>query len=121
MTPDLRSAHWHEVRGRVTGNRLEVYSRLLASGPRTCTELAALMVWDKCSIRPRVTELCELSHAIATGVRRNGEHEFVALTVRDAEALHEAGARRRVATVADEPRSVALAVRSDSTLEFSFL
>jgi hypothetical protein len=76
------------------------------------------MQWDKCSVRPRVTELCELSHAIATGVRRNGEHEFVALTVRDAEALHEAGARRQIAAVADEPRPVASTVNSE--MQFSF-
>lgn len=120
MTPDLRSAHWHEVRARVTGNRLEVYARLLASGPRTCTELAAVMGWDKCSIRPRITELCELSHAIATGIRRNGEHEFVALTARDAEALHAAHARKQVAPVADVPQPVAATVRADSTMEFSF-
>ena len=120
MIPDLRSVHWHEVRGRITGKRLDVYENLLRAGPRTCTELAALIGWDKCSVRPRITELCELSHVIATGIRRNGEHEFVALTARDAAALHEAHARKQVAPVADVPQPVAAAVCAASTMEFSF-
>lgn len=116
-TTDLRSAHWHEVRAKVVGNRLEVYSRLLASGPRTCTELATLMGWDKCSVRPRVTELCELSHAMATGTRRNGEHEFVALTARDAEAMHAVHARQIAPAITLAITPVAA---TDNTLEFSF-
>ncbi len=120
MIPDLRSVHWHEVRGRITGKRLDIYENLLRAGPRTCTELAALIGWDKCSVRPRITELCELSHVIATGIRRNGEHEFVALTARDALALHEAHARKQVAPVADVPQPVAAVAGAASTMEFSF-
>jgi len=94
LTNDLRGIGFAEVRSRITGNRLEVYSRLLAHGPATCTELAAAMGWDKCSVRPRVTELCELAHAVATGNRRNCEHEFVALSAGEAEVLHNAATRR---------------------------
>jgi hypothetical protein len=99
LSIDLRGIGFAEVRSRITGNRLEVYSRLLAHGPATCTELAAVMGWDKCSVRPRVSELCELAHAVATGNRRNSEHEFAALSAGDAEVLHEAATRR------DPPRA----------------
>lgn len=90
LSIDLRGIGFAEVRSRITGNRLEVYSRLLAHGPATCTELAAVMGWDKCSVRPRVSELCELAHAVATGNRRQGEHEFAALSAGDAERIHAA-------------------------------
>jgi len=85
---DLRTIGWSEVKERVTGNRARVHEALLKHGPKTCTELAALIGWDKCSIRPRMTELRQAFHVEPTGVRRDQEHEFRALTVAEAEEAH---------------------------------
>ena len=101
LNNDLRAIGFSEVRGRITGNRLEVYSRLLAHGPATGSELAAVMGWEVTSVRPRLTELCDLHHATATGKRRMCEHEFAALSTTAAEAMHEAATRR--AAPAPEP------------------
>lgn len=88
MNTDLRSVGFAEVRERISGNREIVYASLLRHGPATCNELADAMRWDKTSVRPRVCELVQAYHAVATGIRRNGEHEFRALTHIEAEQFH---------------------------------
>lgn len=103
LNNDLRAIGFSEVRGRITGNRLEVYSRLLAHGPATGSELAAVMGWEVTSVRPRLTELCDLHHATATGKRRMCEHEFSALSTPQAEALHESATRRAEPDPTPEP------------------
>lgn len=103
LNNDLRAIGFSEVRGRITGNRLEVYSRLLAHGPATGSELAAVMGWEVTSVRPRLTELCDLHHATATGKRRMCEREFSALSTPQAEALHESATRRAEPDPTPEP------------------
>lgn len=93
MTTDLRSVGFDEVRARLTENRLRVYDSLLMRGPSTGSEIAAYMRWTVLSVRPRVTELCECFHAVATGERRNGEHVFRAVQPAEAMAMHEAARR----------------------------
>jgi len=88
MNTDLRSVHFAEVRERISGNRQAVYWALLHHGPATAKELADAMRWDKTSCRPRLTELCQCFHAIATGERRNSEHVFRALTETEAQEYH---------------------------------
>ncbi len=88
MTTDLRAVHFSEVRERISGNRQAVYAALLIYGPATAKELADAMRRDKTSTRPRLTELCQCFHAIATGERRNSEHVFRALTRIEAEEYH---------------------------------
>ena len=39
-------------------------------------ELALRLNWDKCSVRPRLTELSELGCAATNGERRNAEHVY---------------------------------------------
>lgn len=90
MSTDLRSVGFAEVRDRLTGNRLKVYAALVAYGPSTASEVAKDLGWDKTSVRPRLTELVDMLHAQPTGVRRNHEHEFRALTDTEAAALHAA-------------------------------
>lgn len=80
MSTDLRTAHWHEIRATLHGKREEVYLALYNYGPSTAKELAARMGWDKCSVRPRLTELCAAYHAEATADRRNGEYVHRALS-----------------------------------------
>ncbi len=86
---DLRTAHWQEIRDTVTGKREQVYLALCTHGPCTARELADAMRWDKTSVRPRLTELCDAYHAQATGERRNGEHVFAALSQSEAHLLWE--------------------------------
>lgn len=95
--PDLRAAHFFEVRERLIGNRLAVYSAMLENGPCTGTELAARMGWTVLSVRPRVSELEAAFHAIPTGRRRDGEHEFRALSASEAELIHSAARQRFLA------------------------
>jgi hypothetical protein len=90
ISTDLRPVGFYEMRERITGNRLEVYARLLDNGPATGSELAAAMGWPVTSVRPRLTELLDLLHAEPTGKRRNSEHEFRALTASQAQAAHAA-------------------------------
>ena len=87
---DMRTAHWNEIRAYVMANREKVYLALLTHGPCTPKELAAHMAWDKTSVRPRITELCEVFHVRATGKRRNSEHEFEALSHAEAHLLWQA-------------------------------
>ena len=93
MSTDLRAVGFEEVRSRLTGNRLAVYEHLLKRGTATAIELAEVMGWDKTSVRPRLCELVAMHHARPTGVRRNHEHEFEAVSVKEAEALHLAEQR----------------------------
>lgn len=90
MSGDLRAVGFAEVRDRLTGNCLKVHAALSLRGPSTCSELAAAMGWPVTSVRPRVTQLVDLFHAQPTGIRRNHEHEFRALSAAEAKQLHDA-------------------------------
>jgi transcription initiation factor IIE alpha subunit len=87
MHKDLRHANWQEIRAYVASGRAKVYAALREHGPCTAKELAERMQWDKTSIRPRLTELCQAYHAQPTGERRNSEHVFTALSPEQAHAL----------------------------------
>lgn len=84
---DLRPIYYHEARERLIGNRLAVYDALLTSGACTGTELAARMGWQVTSVRPRLCELRDMRFAETTGVRRDGEHEFRALSHAEVRAI----------------------------------
>ena len=76
---DLRPVHFAEIAPTLTGKRLEVYLGLQRFGPCTAVELAERMGWDKCSTRPRICELRDMGRVQETGVRRNGQYEFLAV------------------------------------------
>lgn len=86
---DLRPIYFSEAKERLIGNRLAVYDALMR-GPCTGTELAARIGWPVTSVRPRLCELRELRFAETTGVRREGEHEFRALSQVEAQAIIQA-------------------------------
>lgn len=87
---DLRPIYYHEAKDRLIGNRLNVYDALRNYGPPTGTELAKCMGWQVTSVRPRLCELREMRFAETTGVRRDGEHEFRALSHMEAQAIIQA-------------------------------
>ena len=86
---DLRPVYFNEARARLVGNRLAVYMALLDAGPSTPKELAARMGWDVTSVRPRLTEMRQIHAVNTTSIRRNGEHEFRALTASEMQAATE--------------------------------
>lgn len=85
MTPlDFRNATFEQIRERLLGDRLAVYHALLsAPRPLTTRELAAAMGRDPFSVRPRVTELCQLGMAEPAGAggRRGREGRYAAVPI----------------------------------------
>jgi len=110
MTTDLRAVGFSEVRERLVGNRLAVYAALLDNGPCTGTELAVRMNWTVLSVRPRVSELEAAFHVVPTGRRRNGEHEFRALPVSEAQTAHASARQTFLALENNKPAPVSVAV-----------
>lgn len=92
MSTDLRKVHYREIAVHLNPMRRRVHEKLGYLGRATAKELAEYMATDKCSVRPRLTELYQLGLAEETGVRRNGEHEFRFV------GLVEAESRRRCET-----------------------
>lgn len=76
MSTDLRNIHYREIRDFLNPMRRRVHEKLGLIRRATAKELAEYMNLDKCSVRPRLTELQHLGLAELTGIRRNGEHEF---------------------------------------------
>ncbi len=73
MNPtECRDITWTEMQGRIVGLRADMHEGLRMHGPCTTRQLAERMRRDILSVRPRVTELCELGFAECTG-REGGE------------------------------------------------
>ena len=85
---DLRKIHFAEIRNTLIGKRAVIHDRMRLFSPCTPRELSEQIGWDKCSTRPRCTELLQAGLLETTGIRRNGEHElrFVPLAVAEARA-----------------------------------
>lgn len=64
MSPaTIRDLNWHELQSRLSGLRASVYEALRMHGPCTTRQLAAKAGLDILTVRPRVTELCQLGFA----------------------------------------------------------
>lgn len=64
MTPSaIRDLNWTELQSRVSGLRATVHEALRMHGPCTTRQLAARAGLDILTVRPRVTELCQLGFA----------------------------------------------------------
>jgi len=57
---ELRNLTWSHIQTRLVGLRQIVYEKLAARGPSTTRQLAAFAGLDLLTVRPRVTELCQL-------------------------------------------------------------
>lgn len=98
-TTDYRDMTWEQVRGHLVEDRLKVYDSLMVWGPCTTRQLAAFMGRDVLSVRPRVTELCQMGFAVeaevaaekrrADGAAREGYYETVPMAL--AESAHKFG------------------------------
>jgi hypothetical protein len=64
---DIRNANWDEIRDCLAGVRLAVHNALSVLGPCTTMALAEKSGITPFTVRPRVTELCELGFAELCG------------------------------------------------------
>ena len=97
---DFRNMTWGSIQERLVSDRLEVYQALQVWGPCTTRQLANLMGQDLLSVRPRVTELCQMGFAretdvlevrrVSDGAKREGYYR--ALSLDEAEHAHRYGA-----------------------------
>lgn len=73
MTPrDISQENWRNIQEKLQGLREQVYRGMLAAGPQTTCDLADITDIPLLTVRPRVTELCELGLAEPAG--RSGRH-----------------------------------------------
>jgi len=97
---DYRQMTWEAIQERLTSDRLAVWHALQVWGPRTTRQLAKMMDKDILSVRPRVTELCQMGFAKevdvpehkrqADGAAREGY--YLAVGMGEAEHAHRHGA-----------------------------
>jgi len=97
---DYRDMTWQEVRGHLVEDRLKVYDSLCVWGPCTTRQLAGFVNMDLLTVRPRVTELCQMGLAVemdvaperrrADGAMREGYYK--AVPVGEAERARRYGA-----------------------------
>ena len=64
--------NWHNIQQKLQGLREQVYRAMLMAGPQTTQDLADIVDLSILTVRPRVTELCELGLAELAG--RSGRH-----------------------------------------------
>jgi len=77
---DIRNESFHEISGRLAGDRERVYLALAVSGGVTTRQLADRMGVEMGCVRPRVTELCQIGAVKLVG-RTNHEGLYQVLTV----------------------------------------
>jgi hypothetical protein len=80
----LRDAWWREIRGKLNGTRVAVYRALATAGePLTTDAIADRSGISLLTVRPRVTELCQVG--LAEFVDRTGHHgRYRAIPIRQA-------------------------------------
>ena len=68
MTPvDIRNENFEAIFGRLTEMRFQAWVALKMYGPGTTREIAGAAGMDILTLRPRVTELCDLGFAYLAG------------------------------------------------------
>jgi hypothetical protein len=68
MNPsEIRDMNWQQIQDALTGARQSVYNALAATGPCTTLQLAERSGISAFTVRPRVTELCEMCLAECVG------------------------------------------------------
>jgi predicted transcriptional regulator len=82
MTPSAAIAldNWQRIQEKLQGLREEVYRAMLKAGPQTTLGIAAASNLSLLTVRPRVTELCELGLAEFAGrLGREGIYRAIPL------------------------------------------
>ena len=91
---DYRNATWLEIQGKLEGHRARVYQALILHGPITTRDLSARIGIDILTVRPRVTELCQLGLARCTEEEHCREGRYLAIPIHQAKADFEQRATR---------------------------
>jgi predicted transcriptional regulator len=92
---DYRNAQWADIQGKLEGYRAKVYNNLFLHGAATTRELAARIPMDILTVRPRVTELCQLGFArIVPGHEHEREGTYEAVPIHAAKAEFERQKKR---------------------------
>jgi len=89
---DYRDATWAEIESQMAGRRLEVYQALQRHGPCTTARLADAADMSILTVRPRVTELCQMGLArLSDCASAHSAHEGVyeAVAIEAAKATRE--------------------------------
>jgi predicted transcriptional regulator len=86
---DYRDMTFQDLQAHLVDDRMRVYTALVVWGPCTTRQLAKFMAADILSVRPRVTELCQMGVAVeaevsaekrrADGAAREGYYEAIPL------------------------------------------
>jgi len=84
---DIRNANWSEIQQCLAGARLAVHNALSVIGPCTTMTLAEKSGISAFTVRPRVTELCELGFAELSG-KQGREGIYRAVTPQAAALNH---------------------------------
>jgi predicted transcriptional regulator len=96
-TVDYRNAAWDQIQSTLSGKREAVWRALRDDGPATTIELACRTELSILTVRPRVTELCQLGFARlsqASARRREGVYE--AIDIDQARMNHAANQERQL-------------------------
>lgn len=96
---DYRNATWADIESGLSGRRAQVYFELSRIGPCTTAELAACSELSILTVRPRVTELCQMGLARLANDKKGHEGTYEAVPLFLAEQAHrdriqEAGTRQ---------------------------
>lgn len=88
---DFRDATWEQIEGRLTRLRRLVWEGLINHGPCTTLALADATGIELLTVRPRVTELCQMGFARLADEQPDAtEGRYEAVGIRDAEAAFRA-------------------------------
>lgn len=90
---DYRNATWLDIQGKLEGHRERVYHALILHGPITTRDLSARIGIDILTVRPRVTELCQLGLARCTEDEGREGH-YLGIPIHLAKAEFEQKAQR---------------------------
>ncbi len=94
MNPeDFRNLTWLDIQSRLHGLRQIVYQKLIAAGPSTTRQLAQFAGLDLLTVRPRVTELCQIG--LVEVVSRDGhDGVYEAVSIETARERFEIASRK---------------------------
>lgn len=94
---DFRNATWQEIQAKISGIRETVYRSMLLTGPGTTQEISERLNISILTVRPRVTELCQMGLArLADGQVSRKEGRYEAVPIMEAEAAHNAARSRQI-------------------------
>ena len=87
---DFRDVTFADIKRSITGKRRAVYEALFVYGPCTTAHLAEIMDMSILTVRPRVTELCQMGLARPADIQPvRGQGNYEAVSYAEAQELHE--------------------------------